>query len=40
VCPALLCGGWDELTADRELRLQLVVVLGSVVGQGRYKTGR
>jgi hypothetical protein len=23
-CPP--CGGWDELTADYELRLQLVVV--------------
>ncbi len=26
--PAPPCGGWDELTADCELRLQLVVVLG------------
>jgi hypothetical protein len=37
VGPALLCGGWDELTADRELRLQLVVVVGP---DRSYKTGR
>jgi hypothetical protein len=35
-----ICGGQDELTADRELRLQLVVVLAEKRKRASYKTGR